>query len=534
MPNQTYERPDVYFNEVLSDPTPDSGVSLSNGVFVGPHPRGPLGITRVTSYRAFVALYGDFSPGVQATDLQIAVWLFFNTGGHEAYVLRVPDGHEVAASATLMDREPTVVANPNSTPPVVGSAPRSTLLATAVNPGTWANVLSVGITDASDPERFNLFVFSGGQQIEKWSDLSMDPTDSRYAVSMLNSVKRGSRYITLTDSDVPNTVTLANKRPAQTGTGSGNSFVLVPAALTSGGDATGVPSSGAYDTAFAAVDAVAIPVNLNLPGVVDEGLINAALAYCETRGNAFLVIDGTTGADADVASQISQVGLYSASSYGSAPYFPRVVISDPSGASPGATRVVATGGAVMGYYAVNDAVNGVQKTPAGLAARIPNAIGLEVALSDDDLAQMNVNQVNAIRSMPGSGIVIMGGRTLSTSGKSDKYISVRRSLIYIKSMLRQLTGFGLFADNDYLLWQQLYNVCEAFMLSFWQANGLSGSTAADAFYVVCDATNNDENAVEQGIVNVEIGAALQRPAEFIVITLSQFQGSAITVVAEAA
>jgi uncharacterized protein len=308
----------------------------------------------------------------------------------------------------------------------------------------------------------------------------------------------------------------------------------VPVALTSGADATGAPSSGAYDTALAAVDAVSVPVNLNLPGVVDESLINKALTYCSTRGDAFLVIDGTTGIQADVASQATQTGLYNNTSYGSLPYFPRVMVGDPAAARPGSTRIVAVGGAVMGYYAQNDAAFGVQKAPAGLTARIPNALALETTLSDADYATLNMGVANAIRSMPGIGIVVMGARTLTTTGADDKYINVRRSLIYIKAILKQLTGFAMFEDNDYLLWQQLNNVCEHFLLQFWQNRGLAGSTASEAFYVTCDDTVNTETSIAQGAVNVEIGVALQRPAEFVVITLSQFQGTQTTDVTETA
>jgi uncharacterized protein len=532
MTSQTFERPDVYFNEVLNPPSPAAGVSLTNGVFVGPHNRGPLEITNVTSYRQFTALYGDFVAGAQPSDLQIAAWLFFNTGGREAWVLRVPDGHEVAASATLLDREPTVAADPLATPPIIGSAPRTTLTVSAKNPGTWGNALSVGITDASDPTRFTLLVFNGTKQVERWADVTMDPADPRYVVAIVNATGRGSQYVTVVDAGLVTgqAVSTADARPAVTGTGT--PVALVPVALTGGADATGAPSSGAYDTALAAVDAVSVPVNLNLPGVVDEALINKAISYCSTRGNAFLITDGTTGIEADVASQATQTGLYTNSSYASLPYFPRALVADPAAARPGATRVVAVGGAVMGYYAQNDAAFGVQKAPAGLNARIPNALALEVTLSDTDLATLNQGVANAIRAVPGSGICIMGARTLTTTGQDDKYINVRRSLIYVKAMLKQLTSFALFEDNDYLLWQQLTNVSEHFLMQFWQNRGLSGDTASQAFYVICDETNNTESDIEQGIVNVEIGLALQRPAEFVVITLSQFQGSGTTSITE--
>jgi hypothetical protein len=141
---------------------------------------------------------------------------------------------------------------------------------------------------------------------------------------------------------------------------------------------------------------------------------------------------------------------------------------------------------------------------------------------------LNNAHVNAIRYVNGrstgqAGFAIMGGRTLKMFGL-DKYISNRRSLIEIGSSLKQLTEFAVFEPNDARLWERLRSVCSSYLASFWQSGGLKGATVTDAFYVTCDETINTPNMIDQGQVNVECGIALTAPAEFVVITIGQYDG----------
>jgi phage tail sheath protein FI len=137
--------------------------------------------------------------------------------------------------------------------------------------------------------------------------------------------------------------------------------------------------------------------------------------------------------------------------------------------------------------------------------------------------------VNAIRYVPGAGIVVMGARTLSST-YNDRYISVRRSMIYLRKVLTDSTAFALFESNDERLWNRLQTTCESFLINFWQSGGLKGATALDAFYVKADSSINTTASVAAGEVHLEIGVALQRPAEFVVIRISQYDsGSVVTV-----
>ncbi len=128
-----------------------------------------------------------------------------------------------------------------------------------------------------------------------------------------------------------------------------------------------------------------------------------------------------------------------------------------------------------------------------------------------------------MKAIAGGGVIVNGARTLK---KTDitKYVPTRRSLNYIKSQTKRLTEFAVFEPNDEKLWTTIQVTLSKFLASFWGSGGLKGRTAAEAFYVLCDSSNNTTNTIENGEVHVEVGVALQTPAEFIVIEVSQFSG----------
>ena len=117
----------------------------------------------------------------------------------------------------------------------------------------------------------------------------------------------------------------------------------------------------------------------------------------------------------------------------------------------------------------------------------------------------------------------MGARTLK-AGYSDQYVPVRRSLMYIEKSLRTLTEFALFEPNDSNLWGRINAEVSAFLRTFWSQGGLSGTTPSAAYFVVCDNTNNTPTTISNGFVNLQVGVALQNPAEFVVINIGQYSG----------
>lgn len=508
----SYSRPGVFFEEVISPAEAVTGVSLSAAAFIGPHARGPETPVRIVSWSGFLRNFGELSAtyphsgGTAATYLGFAVYSFFANGGREAYVCRVPGSGATAATKTLVDRAGT---------------PEDTLRIDAKNSGTWGNLVYIDIVDVST-DRFDLYVRVGGtadQYIaERWLDISMDAGDSRYAPSLINSESAGSLYIAVTDLASP-TAAPDNRPAAQTGT-----------ALATGADGAAVVSSDITD-ALPNFDAVDVPLNLNVPGDGSATTINGAVSYAAERGDVFVVADPPASQSVtDVSTAL--VSSLTASSYG-ALYYPWVHAADPSSSAAGAMRLLPPGGAILGLYAQTDVTRGVHKTPAGVNARVAGAIGVETKLTAANLDTLNAVHVNAIRQIPGAGIVVMGGRTLKVTG-SDKYIAVRRSLIYIRSSLLDSTRFAIFEPNDGLLWQTLRTIIDRFLLEFWQAGGLRGETAGQAYYVKCDDELNTPQSIAAGEVKLEIGVALQYPAEFVVIRLSQREVGATATVAAAA
>jgi phage tail sheath protein FI len=124
----------------------------------------------------------------------------------------------------------------------------------------------------------------------------------------------------------------------------------------------------------------------------------------------------------------------------------------------------------------------------------------------------------------------MGSRTLK-AGYVDKYVPVRRTLIYLRKSATDLTEFALFESNDAFLWRRVRAALSSFLTNFWAQGGLVGDTPAQAYYVRCDETINPQSLIDNGELHIEIGVALQRPAEFVIIKIGQFNGNTTVTVA---
>jgi phage tail sheath protein FI len=223
-----------------------------------------------------------------------------------------------------------------------------------------------------------------------------------------------------------------------------------------------------------------------------------------------------------------------ASGANAAMYYPWLAIPDTSKSVPGITKNVAPGGAILGVYQDTDASRGVFKSPAGYAATIAIAVDLELdsagkprRLTNDQLDTLNtaVYPVNPIRVAPGAGIVVMGARTLNNVSP-NRYVNMRRSMIYIKKQIELRSQFAVFENNDEYLWRQLRSSLSNFLNMYWQQGGLRGATPEQAFYVKCDGVTTGDIDIANGQVNIQIGVALEYPAEFVVINIGQLTGSA--------
>ena len=493
-----YLRPGVYVEESLNlVPPAQSTTSQSVAAFIGSTDRGPVDPTLVTSWSQFVNLYGGWTAN---KGMHLAALLFFSNGGSQAYIKRVVDVAADTATRTFNDRATT---------------PDATLTLNAKNVGAWGNGVNVTISNSNTAGAFDLTVYYDGDAatnlVERFTDLTMTATDDRYAVSVINSQ---SKYLSAVDEG--SAATGATRIPVAS----------TNADLAAGTDGAAIDQSD-IATAVDAFDTVASSLVLNAPGVTDATAVNLITSYAENRGDVFVVIDPISGT---AANQITRADSYTATSYG-AVYYPEIVVKDPSVSTQGVTASVKPGGAIVGLYLATDASRGVFKAPAGLAARVGGAVSV-APLTTTELDTLNSNSaaVNAIRFVPGSGIVVMGSRTLDGSYVS-KYVPVRRTLIYLRKALSELSQFAIFEPNDAVLWRRITATLEGLLTDFWRQGGLRGAVPSQAFYVKCDTELNPQSSIDAGQVNIEVGVALQRPAEFIIIKIGQFDGGTTVTVA---
>ena len=259
---------------------------------------------------------------------------------------------------------------------------------------------------------------------------------------------------------------------------------------------------------------------LCLPGVtsINVDAVSTALAYCQTQ-NAFLLVDPDPSVTQ--ASAVGAAGLFAAEGQHGALYWPRLITPDStsSGLPPC--------GALAGIMARTDSQRGVWKAPAGLAAGVAGAIGVAYPTSDKASGDLNPFGINVLRSFPGAGLVVWGSRTLAGSdlrGDPFKYVPVRRITDYIEASLYLGTQFAVFEPNDPVLWGQLRLAVGAFMRGLFRQGAFQQSESqaeSDSFFVTCDATVNPQSEIDAGRVNIVVGFAPLKPAEFVVVTITQ-------------
>lgn len=280
--------------------------------------------------------------------------------------------------------------------------------------------------------------------------------------------------------------------------------------------------SGTQGQGMLALDGLDFPrFNLLcLPGVTtaDTAPVNSALDYCR-RQNAFYVIDPAPGLNP--AQLRAAANLLRAQGAHGAVYWPRLVTADagPDGFGPS--------GAMAGVMARTDATRGVWKAPAGLEAGIGGILGVSAPTSDDVSGELNPQGINVLRTFPGVGTVSWGARTLAGSDilQSDsKYVPIRRLTDYLRSSLYLGTQFAVFEPNDPDLWAQLRLAVGGFLRGLFRQGAFQQSerrAESDSFFVICDSSVNPQTEIDNGRVNVVVGFAPLKPAEFVIITITQ-------------
>jgi phage tail sheath protein FI len=270
-----------------------------------------------------------------------------------------------------------------------------------------------------------------------------------------------------------------------------------------------------------------IPATMNLPDTSAAAVAAAAEALCTTRRAMYILDAPQADHPRDTPNAIMTWLDANATlrSRNAALYFPRVDIPDPL--SGFRLRPVAPSGTLAGVWASTDGARGVWKAPAGVAATLGGVQKLEYKLTDPENGVLNPLAINALRTFPVYGAVSWGARTLYGADQladDYKYIPVRRLALYIEESLYRGTQWVVFEPNDEPLWSQIRLNVGAFMQILFRQGAFAGATPTDAYFVSCDAKTNPQATINLGIVNVVVGFAPLKPAEFVVIQIQQIAG----------
>ena len=301
--------------------------------------------------------------------------------------------------------------------------------------------------------------------------------------------------------------------------------------MLEGGDETAYSENTAYATfvgsrvvrtGIFALEGVDLFNLLCLPGITDPGILADAAAYCE-ECRAFLIIDAPIKEDAPEKMLEAYADLPK-SDY-AAVYYPWVQIADPL--RGGRLHLRPPSGTVAGLYARTDSQRGVWKAPAGTEATLNGVRALGYALNDRENGTLNPLGINALRIFPVFGPVSWGARTLRGADQMAdeyKYVPVRRLALMIEETLYRSTQWVVFEPNDEPLWAQIRLNIGAFMNDLFRQGAFQGQTPREAYFVKCDKETTTQNDINRGIVNILVGFAPLKPAEFVFIRIQQLAG----------
>ncbi|UWU14096.1 phage tail sheath subtilisin-like domain-containing protein [Rhizobium sullae] len=259
-----------------------------------------------------------------------------------------------------------------------------------------------------------------------------------------------------------------------------------------------------------------VPQHANCSSIYSEA------AFVCSKKFAFLIMDPPPNVqDVGGAEAWKTTGISFQSKH-SAAYFPNIRVDDPL--EPGAIRSHPPSGAIAGLFARTDSATGVWQAPAGTESVLSGAYGPSVVLSDEQQGILNPLGLNVIRKFPVYGTVSFGSRTIDGADAMNsewKYIPVRRTASYILRSLSEGLRWAVHKPNGEQLWSQLRVNVTAFMQGLFRQGAFKGVSSREAYFVACDSSTTTADDINAGVVNIVIGFAPLRPAEFVVISLRQ-------------
>ncbi len=474
----SYTAPGVYVKDVVSGSQTISQSSSSIGILIGVTRSGNTKVAKkIGSWTEFLQNFanGLDTPFMENEYLPYSVYGFFQNGGQELYVGSIKKN---AKKATKKG---------------------SVLTATAASEGTWGNQLTLSIKKSADYD----------DTTGKATDLIFDITAtiaesdesirlSEVTVDTLAKVFNESQPFKQWFEDVSVT-------SGVTALGEEN------ITLEGGTDGETLTDSDYVEALSNFCDTLDDVTMVGIPGQTSEVINDAIMSYCDNNG-LFPILDyprGTSAVDAKAYRK-------SISAWAGCICYPWGKVNDPL---TNKLKAVPTVGHVMGVYAASIEERGVFKAPAGTSAVVRGFIEMDTPITQSILSMLNPIGVVCIMSRPNAGIVIWGARSLNSSDSTLRYVSDGLLNLCLKKSLYNGTQFAVFEPNDEKLWKRIDTTCRSFLENLRTEGALVGDPD-EAYYVKVDGSNNTEYTIAEGQLNIEIGYAPVKPAEFVVIKLA--------------
>lgn len=526
--------PGVYVKEIPSGGRTIEGVPTSTAAFVGRALRGPTHQDKtnspvtINSYCEFERIFGGLW---SESTLGFAVRDFFLNGGCRAIIVRVYKGMRGRKSIAELKIGPVTLK--------------------AASPGAWGGKLRVRIDHDTRVvpdfpgeavgKLFNLTVkdMQTGR-IEMFRNVSVARNHPQHFAKVLEGnstlVKvngklgasavppRAHAAVTAADPDPFSDQFAKRYTVVSSGNLPGDGAVLTRRDISS--SSLEANQMGMYALLRAGLfNLLCIPpVNPNGATKLDPGLVNDATAFCE-KNRAFFLIDPPFHRGADTTTAKAAIISFAATirrTNHAALYFPTLL--QPNPLQGGRLEEFAPCGAVAGVIARNDRERGVWKAPAGREATLRGVPKLSVALSDADNGELTPLGINCLRTLPGGNRVVWGARTLNGNDRSAsewKYVPVRRTALFLEESLDRGTRWVVFEANGEPLWAEIRLNVGAFMQNLFRQGAFQGTTPRQAYFVKCDRETTTQRDVKLGHVNILVGFAPLKPAEFVVIKIQQ-------------
>jgi len=500
--------PKEYLEEASYGDHDFSGVATSIAAFIGRSIRGPVNEpVSINSFADYERIFGGLWTDSM---MSYAVRDFYQNGGSQALIVRLykKDPHASARA---------VIHLPTSTP--------INMQLVAASPGSWGNALKASINyNATDADSFNLTVNNHAPR-EEFLNVSMNANHSRYIVNVL---KEGSELVRISGN-------IPTQRPLETKAPTANSprepALDIPQEGIGGSDGLELDRSdylgnesdrGIY--AFNKTDhfnLLCIPPASRATDT-DPEIYQAAMTFCAQK-KAILLVDSprqwSTIAIVDIKRKLDELGLIGDDASHAALYFPHIQQPDPMRNNQLTSFVPC--GMIAGIIVQTDARRGVWKAPAGTDAILQGIEGIEIDLTDSDhyfLTPIGINGLGLSRlPLPH---VIWGARTLSLNPEY-KYIPVKRLALYIEESIQRGLQWTQFESNDKNTWAKIKQSVNAFLKVLFRQGAFQGANAREAYFIQCGREITTQSDIDQGIINVTVGIAPLKPAEFIEINIQQ-------------